>query len=245
MDVLSGNNPKFNLQRLDCTSDEYKFIKEFYDTTSGGSTYGVSYGSDAKFLIYKVNENNPTSAVYVKCNNLMLFHGTKVEGADGILKNGFENSKQGWHGEGVYMTDCGRVGLDYSEYNVFGSFKDHVYDYIEDHGCYYLKITNKNLFIFVNEIFGSEKLQTFEFDKTMEQEFIDTPLKHPFNKHIEKNSPQINKDDYKGDVEGRLYRNIAVEGASISDEFVADASVTIPRYLIHLTSKLDELNIVI
>ena len=51
---------------------------------------------------------------------------------------------------------------------------------------------------------------------------------------MKRNSPQITKDDYKEDVEGRLYRNIGVERASTSDEFVADASVTIPRYLIHL-----------
>ena len=184
-----------------------------------------------------MNENNSVKAVDVKCNNLMLFHGTSVTGADEILKNGYENSKQGWFGEGVYMTDCGQVGVGYSKDNFYGFLNDHVYDYIEDHGYYYLKISNRNAIIFVNEILGSEKLQTFEFNGLKSKD-VDTPIKHPFTKYVLKNSPQIAKDDYKEDAEGRLYRNVAVEGTDIYDEFVADESVTIPRYLIHLTKKL-------
>ena len=43
--------------------------------------------------------------------------------------------------------------------------------------------------IFVNEVFQSEKLQTFEFDKL--HGIYRYSAKKPFNKHVHKSNPQV------------------------------------------------------
>ena len=62
-------------------------------------------------------------------------------------------------------------------------------------------------------------------------------LTHPFEKHVKRGSPQPTKEDYKEDVLGRRYRNLEIDGKSVFDEFVAEAKVTVPRYLIALKTK--------
>ena len=142
----------------------------------------------------------------------MLFHGTSRCGVIGILNRGFKNSKDGWFGSAVYITDC--------SYNV---------------QRYTMRNTHEYNFIFVNEVLESEKLQTFEFDIFGIKQ-NGNPLKNTFNKHIRnfngKKSAQTAEEYYKRDVKGRKYRNIVVDKYSTTDEYVAEASVTIPKCLI-------------
>ena len=51
------------------------------------------------FQIFKVIENNPVETLNEKRNNLMLFHGTKEQSVNNILKNGFKDSEKGWYGK--------------------------------------------------------------------------------------------------------------------------------------------------
>ena len=53
-------------------------------------------------------------------------------------------------------------------------------------------------------------------------------------KHVDEDSPQATSDDYKGDVQGRRYRNIVHNFESLEDEYLADNSIAIPRYLIQI-----------
>ena len=221
MSITCDDSFKYNIEKLDSTSDEFKFIKDFHTTTHNCDGYmfpSSMFQTKDSFCIYKVNENNPIKAVNEKRPNLMLFHGTNKKGVTGILKDGFKNSKRGWFGQGVYLTDCSFTAQTYCK-------------------CYH---PNDCGFIIVNEILGSEKLQTFEYDRIGMRVDIDTELKNPFNKHIAKSSPQPTKRDYKEDLQGRLYRNVAVHGNSQTDEYVADESVTIPRYIIVLEQKRNE-----
>ena len=144
----------------------------------------------------------------------MLFHGTTRKGAAGILKEGFKNSERGWYGKGVYMTDFPDIALTWS---VWREQSDQSTSYST---------------VFVNEVLESDKLQTFEIDRSKCGEDVDTPLENQFNKHVHKSSTQAAEDDYKEDRNGRKYRNIAHDRSSALDEYVAEESVTIPRYLI-------------
>ena len=67
---------------------------------------------------------------------------------------------------------------------------------------------------------------------------IDVPLENQFNKHIYMLAPQATDDDYREDVKGRKYRNIAHDATSAYDEYVAEANVTVPRYLILFEAEL-------
>ena len=233
MDIIPDKKFRYHLEKLDSTSVEYIFVKEFYNITTDEicrkEFYHISRSIAAtknslikatdyetqgiKLQICKVNENNPIKLADEKSNNLMLFHGTNRKGAEGILKEGFKNSKKGYFGKGVYMSDCSDVASKYAATRFSNNY------------C---------LYVFVNEVLESEKLQTLEFDASTYVRYHDTPLKHPFNKHIHKSSHQATEKDYKEDHIGRKYRNIGFEhdDSSAYDEYVADESVTIPRYLI-------------
>ena len=89
-------------------------------------------------------------------------------------------------------------------------------------------------YIFVNEVLQSEKLQTFEYVMLNVQ---DNSTKHEdkFRKYVQKvpsnkKLPEATKKDYKEDLHGRRYRNIPIYKQN--DEYVADETITVPRYLI-------------
>ena len=115
------------------------------------------------------------------------------------------------------MTDCSEVAYSYAASSPESSFSDN--------------------FIFVNEVLKSEKLQTFTFDPNVinERGDVTTLPKNQFEKHISKLSLMPTKEDYIVDVEGRRY--VKIHEANVYDEYIAEASVVIPRYLIFLEKK--------
>ena len=190
------------------------------------------------FQIWKVIEQNTKENVDEKNNNLMLFHGTSHEGVAGILKNGFKNSENGKFGNGVYMTESSDTASYYSNVKLFLKNVD---------------------FIFINEVLKSENLQTFVYKRSLNLVTYvddkpinslskytyssspikrDTPLNIPFTKYMDVLSSEITEENYKEDPTGRRYRNIAVDENSMKDEFIADADVVVPRYLISYENKV-------
>ena len=212
MDIITKKSFKYYHEKLDSTSEEFKFLEGFFDKSTNGDSLGRFTLNE--FQIFKVKENIPNKAVNVNYNNLMLFHGTSEKGATGIFKEGFKNSERGWFGQGVYMTDCSDVAFDYSS------------------NYYNWNCSRSLIYIFVNEILESEKLQTFKFESTLYMNDNYDELEHQFIKHMHYNSPPLTKKNYKVDLLGRKYRNVKVDDNSLTDEYVADESITIPRYLI-------------
>ena len=211
MYVTTSKFFKYVGTKLNPKSTKFKFLMGNFDTTLSWT----NRHDFTNFQIFKLVETNPNKVVNEKRKNLMLFHGTNEEGANGILKEGFKNSEKGWYGKGVYMTDCSDVAFDYTDNS-----------------------TSRYCFIFLNEILESEKLQTFEFgSKDIEKNryqkgwYIYTKPNHQFEKHICKSSTQPSKEDYKKDNHGRLYRYTPIHRNSKLDQYVAEASLTIPRYL--------------
>ena len=132
--IKSSKASKYEQEEISSDKEEYKFVKSFFDTTKNVFR---RKSSPKEFKVFKITENNPLTTLNDKRNNLMLFHGTTMKGVEGILKQGFKNSKKGWFGQGVYMTDCSDKAQDYCT------------DDDDDCGdCY----------IFVNEVLNSEKL---------------------------------------------------------------------------------------
>ena len=213
MDISNYIGLNYHLKKLDTTSREYKLVKEFYDVTCINSKEIYCDCKVLEFQVCKVIENKPMEAA--GSNNMMLFHGTSKNGVQAVLNGGFKNSERGWFGRGLYMTE--------SSYIAYG------YTYKHNGGLH--KADN---FIFVNEVLESEKLQTFVYNSPFDIRENDSTPSNAFNKHVRKESPQIEltEENYKKDLEGRQYRNVAIHGNGLLDEFVAEASVTIPRYLI-------------
>ena len=228
MNILTNKTEKsykYKCEKLDCDSVEYKIVKDFYDKTTVSKKLSSRYlqiypqPTDG-FNVYKIIKSNETKMFKEKRNNLMLFHGTNSIGAKGILTEGLKNSKKGWFGKGVYMTDCQNIANFYSS----KICKD---------GCVYM---------FVNEVLKSDNLKTFRRGKFSEMGDHDNEPKHQFEKHVLEGSQKLTKKDYKEDSLGRKYRNVEVNKISQYDQYVADESFVIPRYLIVIGQTPEFLN---
>ena len=80
MDNIADKSFKYDIQKLDSTSDEYIFVKEFYNVTIEErcrKDFCINKLKDMNFQIHKVIENRAIKVIEAKSNNLMLFHGTK------------------------------------------------------------------------------------------------------------------------------------------------------------------------
>ena len=220
-DIVTDKSFKYEVSKLDSTSDEFVFIENFvYTTATKMPKKRIQH--HAKFRvhqIYRIDENSEIEAVRdAKSGNLMLFHGTDKDGVYGVLKKGFMNSLSGKFGEGVYMTDCSMTAYSYGCGKSLYRHKSHVY-------------------LFVNEVCGSEGLQTIEHDYFCALGGVATEIVHPFCKHIVKYTPQPDESDYRVDAQGRKYRKTShlsrfLLKNSELDEYVADESVVVPRYLV-------------
>ena len=201
---------KYKCEKLDCNSVEHKIVKGFYDKTTFISTiYLKPFSRTHGFNVYKIIKSNKAEILKEQQNNLMLFHGTNCKGVEGILTEGFKNSKEGWFGKGVYMTDCSSRARFYST----GKSKD---------CCDYM---------FVNEVFKSDSLQTIQHNNGIMGDH-DFKSKHQFEKHTFEKSQQLTDKDFKKDSLGRKYRNVAVSLKGQYAEYLADESLVVPRYLI-------------
>ena len=220
-DVVTDKSFKYEVSKLDNTSDEFIFIENFVHTTAPKMPKNrIQHHAQLRVhQIYRIDENSEIEgARCAESGNLMLFHGTDKDGVYGVLKKGFVNSPSGKFGEGVYMTDCSNTAYSYGCGKSLYRHKSHVY-------------------FFVNEVYGSEGLQTIEHDYFYGLGGVATEIVHPFCKHIVRYTPQPGESDYKLDAQGRKYRNAmhvsrCLLKNSALDEYVADESIVVPRYLV-------------
>ena len=97
------------------------------------------------------------------------------------------------------------------------------------------------VYVLVNEVLGSEKLQKKPQEFVYEDESEDKEPQdhdaepdHPFVKQVYDEELQAAEEDYRKDALGRRYRNVDHDDESELDEFVADENIVIPRYLIKI-----------
>ena len=125
----------------------------------------------------------------------------------------------------MYSTDCSDIAYDYSIKKKWN-------------------INNKKAYIFVIEVDESNKLETFKYPSYKNLTRKDIPLERQFSKHMFVQSRGLEKNFYKKDHFGRIYRNKEVALISIFDEYVADEKLVTPRYLIEIEveQNLDKIN---
>ena len=221
------NDHKYKCEKLGVDSDELKTVRDFFNTTTANST---KRDNSPGFNVYKVMETDPSKQLEEKSNNLMLFHGTNSKGVEGILTEGYKNSKKGCFGKGVYMTDCsdtaGKYCISKSKTDSSGT----------------AELFDKNIYIFVNEVLESGSLKIIKHSKIeMKFERYFKP-KHSFEKHVYEGSQKLTEKNFKEDDLGRKYRNIAVKNESELDEYVADENLVVPRYIIVISAAKMSLN---
>ena len=83
------------------------YVKNLFDTTKDASE---KRPSSFDFKVYKKLENNTQTALGEKRNNLILFQVyLNIKIVEGLLKQGFKNSKKDCFYQGVYITYISRL----------------------------------------------------------------------------------------------------------------------------------------
>ena len=84
MGIITNDKFKYKCKKLRKVTEEFKFVKNFFDTCRCRNLLDVYSQKDMS--IYRVDEEPKTRQL--NACNLMLFHGTSFKGAKGILKKG-------------------------------------------------------------------------------------------------------------------------------------------------------------
>ena len=110
--VLQGF--KYKLEMLENDDGDYKFLESSFnnDISKSSSQFNHEIVIVKGIKIYRVLSTNNISTEPSPPNpsQILLLHGTKAQNVEGILKTGFEPSKRGSYGPGVYLTDS----IDYA-----------------------------------------------------------------------------------------------------------------------------------
>ena len=207
-----AENSMYSLQEMVSTNDDYILIKKCFEAAN---LDGVRKANISK--VYRVVKRGETSEQ--KSDNLMLFHGTTCDSSIGIIEEGFKPSNQGIYGPGVYMTENSRLAEMYSMHKR------------------YMNLSNSNvkggfMFIFLNEILQSEKIEKIEVEKHIKGKTA-SPRKHQFEKYVIKGTAKKHSvETYEQDSNGRKLRTYAPGKAGTNNYFVCHENFVVPRYLI-------------
>ena len=194
LDKLNKNS-NFALEELPSDDSDYILIKNCFENTMDVTNLVKTYKI---YRVNKLDESDETSEE--KTANLLLFHGTNLESAVGILDTDFKPSAEGAYGPGVYLTESSLCAMVASRQKVgLVSLNDYLNIDTLD-----INAQNKKIhFIFVNEVLQSEKLER-KIVEDRPTEKTDTPRQYQFEKHIKKGTTLKNSEkDYKNDSCGR------------------------------------------
>ena len=216
---------KYDMEKVDKSSDEYIRLELLLRKGRCEQSKGAFQWQSVD--IWRLKDTTSRDSFEDYSENLMLFHGTSDINAAKIIKNGFVNSAYGYFGKGLYMTECSDMACHYSNRQMLWKSES---QYETRANC-----------IFYNEVMESENLDIKKYDSYMNLKNISDPVKYQFRKYMHKSSPEAIKEfDYTRDDQGRYYRCRKIDNCSLADEYVADASLIKPRYVIILKSKVDK-----
>ena len=148
------NNSIYALEEMASTNDDYILMKKCFE----GTTSNVPEAITSK--IYRVVRRGSGETSERKSDNLMFFHGTSSKNAIGILEKGFKPSIQGKHGPGVHLTEFASCAVNFAGTKIVKNLLRNA------------DIEDNLLFVFVNEILQSEKLEDLNNFYVCHEQFV-------------------------------------------------------------------------
>ena len=218
-------NFKYGLKEMVSTTDDYKLIKKAFEVTIRNCTVETH-------KIYRVKQRVSDNSSKQKNDNMLLFHGTNLESAVGILKGGFKPTTIGKFGPGVYLTESPSCAVSYT---VAKTYNFRYYDY--RHYNYDKK--QKFLFsIFVNEVLESDTLKIVKYDERKNYH-LNEKRENQFEKYIVKGAIERDSDEtFEKDSKGTKIRTSPAKERDDSNHYVCHENYVLPRYLIQFYSNL-------
>ena len=202
----------FNKQTDPC---KFAFLKQYLQNAHCEEPESFVNLKHAK--IYKINGDGFDSDE-INFGKCLMLHGTSFECSRKILNEGYKSSAYGYFGKGVYMTESLDIAVQYSARKTLNDWNE---EFCEDN--------IPTTYVFVNQVFKPKSLKIKKYASYHIMKNNCQPLKHPFCKHMHQDSTNRKM---KMDTEGRYH--IKVPGLSLLDEYVADDSLVIPRFLIEI-----------
>ena len=148
------NNSIYALEEMASTNDDYILIKKCFE----GTTSNVPEAITSK--IYRVVRCGSGETSERKSDNLMFFHGTSSKNAIEILDKGFKPTIQGKNGHGVYLTEFASCAVSFAGWKIVKNILRNA------------DMDDNLLFIFVNEILQSEKLEDLNNFYVCHEQFV-------------------------------------------------------------------------
>ena len=247
---MYSDNSKYIVEEMESTNDDdYKLIKKSFEDTM--------YRNDIveTHKIYRVKQRNSDEASEQTSNNMLLFHGTDVNGVSGILEEGFRPSFRGSCGPGVYLTASPTTAFSYSVSKTRRLTKRRKRKSTQSKDA---EEHNVLLRMLVNEVLESEKLKVDEYQQNKTHQFarykessvkrgkatnaaIISTIEGKRRKIQKKDSDEIAKEDsdetFENDSNGRQIKTSRATERDNSNHYVCNEHFVIPRYLIEFYSQ--------
>ena len=241
---MYSDNSKYIVEEMESTNDDdYELIRNSFE----GGTFKKNELKTHK--IYRVKQRNRDETSEHTIDNMLLFHGTRLDGVTGILEEGFRPSTRGTFGPGVYLTASPSTAYKYS---------------VSETGLLTNGINRKHktkkvlLRMLVNEVLESEKLKVGVYQKNKTHQFArynnttstigkrkvtgnnssSIVYKKRTRKNIQKKDKKNTKKETFGkDSNGRQIKTSRATERDNSDHYVCNEHFVIPRYLIEFYPK--------
>ena len=202
-------NSQYFVKQIESTHDDYKLIRKSFEDTMLGSCTVETH------KIFRVVERNSDERSEQKNRNMLLFHGTNLDGVVGILQEGFRPSTAGHCGPGVYLTASSNVAAGFSASRTLYSGRQLNPD----------EKQNNILSVVVSEVLESEKIQ-FSNKACYSR-------KSHFKKYVYIEAAENDYyDTYEKDSSGRKIRISRPNKSDVLNEYVCHETYVIPRYII-------------
>ena len=222
--VLSGF--KYKLELLKTNDPDYELLENSikFDDNFENSRYQLDIRNKIKGLkIYRVVSNDIIAKESRDSNQILLLHGTKAQNVEGILKTGFNPSKKGSYGPGVYLTNSFDYAYNYSksyatEENVIKNFRHFFVNSVPNPEICQDNKQYQNKISFENYLRNEPSLKMYS----------DSRIKFP---KIEDSQKDLH-DSYNRKIINGSFQNVDQQKIAL-----AHHSLVVPAYLIEIEEK--------
>ena len=222
---------KYKLELLKTNDLDCEFLENSIKSNDNFLTKILKYLLGIKnktegLKIYSVVPNDNILTESSDSSQILLLHGTKAQNVEGILKTGFNPSKKGSYGPGVYLTNSFKYAYDYcksyaTEENVIKHFRH----------------------FFVNSVPNPEICQDnkpYQNNTSFEDYLKNEPSVKMYSYSLNKLSSKVGEshkalyDSYNRNIFNGSFQNIDQQKIAL-----AHHHLVVPAYLIEIEKKID------
>lgn len=205
--------------KLKKNDDASKFMKNWLKYSSYDSIKTVCK-YPPKFDFYEIKYKNPEIEIYNSSKVDLVMHGCPLNKAKSILEHDlFRNSAEGYFGSGVYNTHCADLAFYFSRRNDWKS-REKVWSTI-----------------LISEVRTEKKALEKVYKSYWGRQNVNHQMIEKYVHYKNSKSPKNKNPVFDKDEQNRRFRITPFEQNELCDEFLVDASILFPRYVIAIQAR--------